>query len=580
MLLELRVRDIGIIEDIAWSLGPGLNIITGETGAGKSLVVDAIEVLLGGRLDEEMVRHGAEEARIEGVFALPRGGCGALAGVLEERGVLAGAEDNLVITCQLRRQGRSVIRLNGQAVPRSFLQQVGGLLVDIHGQSDHLSLLDRRRHLAYLDGYAGTGALRQGFAALVADLQRLEGEMRALQQDEREAARRQDFLRYQVEEIAAAGLRPGEDDELEQERRVLASAERLKAAAFEACQLVQGEDAAGPATLDRLHVAAAGLRRLVELDPALGPLLESLEAALYGLEEAARDIRRYAESLEDNPARLAEVAARLELIADLKRKYGPSIADILAHGEQAAAELETISHSAGRLRELEARVSELRYQMGQAAAELSEQRQAAAVRLAEDVEAQLRDLGLEAARFQVVLERREDPGGIPLPDGQTCAFSPDGVDLVEFYVSANPGEPLRPLVRTASTGEMSRFMLAIKTVLAAADDIPVLVFDEIDIGVGGRSGEVIGRKLWDLSRHRQTICVTHLPQIAAFADAHYRVLKEVAGGRSVSRLETLDEAARIEELAAMLAGSAVTGAARRHARELLESARAWKEPGR
>ena len=372
MLLALRVRDIGIIEDVSWTLAEGLNIITGETGAGKSLVIDAVETLLGAKPDDEIVRHGADEARIEGVFALPQD-----AGVrhfLREKDIEAG-DGTLVVRCEVRRRGRSVIRVNDRAVPRSVLQQLGRSLVDIHGQSDHLSLLDVRRQLGFLDAFAHTDGLAARFGELAAELQRTEQELKALARDEREAARREEFLRYQVDEIARADLHEGEDEELERERSVLASAEQLKTLAYEAYRSIYGDDAGpAPSALDRLGEAVSGMRKLADLDPGMKPVLDSVEEAVYGLEETAKDVRAYGERLEHDPQRLDEIESRLEMIRDLKRKYGQSVAEVLAFGERAASDLEGISGSAERRAELEERCGGLRREMGDIASRLSDAR--------------------------------------------------------------------------------------------------------------------------------------------------------------------------------------------------------------
>jgi DNA repair protein RecN (Recombination protein N) len=575
LLLELRVRDVGIIEDIGWTLAEGLNVITGETGAGKSLVIDAVEALLGARPDDDIVRHGADEARIEGVFALPEDA--GVRQVLREKEIEA-EDGTLVVRCEVRRRGRSVIRVNDRAVPRPVLQQLGRSLVDIHGQSDHLSLLDARRQLTFLDAFAHTDGLADQFGGLAAELQRAEQELRALAQDEREAARREEFLRYQVDEISRADLHEGEDEELDRERNVLASAEHLKMLAYDAYRGIYGDDSADPApsALDRLGEAVTGMRKLVEMDPGMRPVLDSLEEALYGLEETAKDVRTYGDRLEHDPQRLDEIESRLETIRDLKRKYGQSIGEVLAFGKRAASDLEGISGSAERRAELEARCGGLRREMGDIASRLSDARGDAAVRLGDALHGELRDLDMPQVAFEVSISREESADGIPYPDGRAYAFTSDGADNVEFMASTNPGEPLKSLARIASTGEVSRFMLALKGALSEADSTPVLVFDEVDIGVGGRSGEVVGRKLWKLARNHQTICITHLPQIAAFADAHYRVVKEASGERTLSRLEALDGEARTEELAAMLAGPQVSDTSLEGARELMRRAEEWK----
>ena len=578
MLLELKVKDVGIIEEIHWSLGHGLNVITGETGAGKSLVIDAVEALLGAKTDEESIRHGADVAQIEGVFALPDNeGVSALKGFLAERGLQAD-EETLMINCELRRQGRSIVRVNGHAVAKGLLQQIGNLLVDVHGQSEHLSLLDRKSHLDFLDSYAHTLDLRDSFSSKAGELSRAEQELKALVENEKEQARREEFLSFQIDEITKAKLKDGEEEELERERNILSSCEKLKAFSYEAYQVLCGEDSLMPSASarDRLNEAIQTMKKLVGLDNTLKGQLDFLEETLYGLEEAAQDIRSYSDRLEDDPNRLEEIESRLEFIRGLKRKYGQSVAEILEYLGKAEKELEGLSHSSERRAELEGVCSQLKEETGRTGFELSEARSRTAKELVAEVKRELKDLNMSEVEFEVDISQVEDEEGVPSPGGKSYAFNNEGIDNVEFIASTNPGEPLKPLARIASTGEISRFMLALKGVLSEADNIPVLVFDEIDIGVGGRSGEIIGRKLWHLSRNHQTICVTHLPQIAAFADAHYRVHKEVSGERTLSRLESLQDESRLKELAVMIGGPQYTDISMDNARELIQKAESWK----
>ncbi len=577
MLVELRVKDFGIIEEVDWNLGPGLNVITGETGAGKSLVIDAVEAILSGKLDEDSVRHGAVEAQVEGVFALPAGNSGCALREFLAGKDLQSDEDTLVIEYRLRKGGRSVNRVNGHAVPRGMLQQIGGFLVDIHGQSEHLSLLNQEHHIDYLDACAGTLELRHDFAERARKLAATEEELKGIVEKEKDMARREEFLRFQVEEIKQAKLNDGEMEELQREKDILSATEQLKALSAEACQALDGEEASGTSSaLDGLNMAVRAVKRLVELDPSLKAQLGSLEDAVYGVEEAARSIRAYGEGLENDPERIEEIESRLQLIRNLKRKYGQTIAEILAYVEKASAELDGITRSPERRAELEKTRLNMRTEMGQMAGKLSEMRSRAAVELASRVKHELADLGMSRVGFNVAIEHREAAEGVPLADGKCYAFHSSGVDQVGFIVSTNPGEPFRPLARIASTGETSRFTLALKAALARADNVPVLIFDEIDIGVGGRSGEVLGRKLWSLAQSHQVICVTHLPQIAVFADAHFSVHKEVSGERTRSILETLDGEDRTRELAVMLTGSQYGEAALDSIHELLQRVSSWK----
>lgn len=579
MLDELTVKGFGIIEEITWKLAGGLNVITGETGAGKSLVVDAVEALLSGQAREENIRHGSEEARVEGIFSLTDGkGVALLRGLLAEKGLESG-EEALIITCDFRREGRTTPRVNRHAVSRSMLQDIGNALVDIHGQSEHVSLLRRSQHLDFLDAYAHTLDLRHEFGAKVTTLHQMEREIRSLTRSEQEIARQVELLNFQVEEIQRAKLREGEDAALEKELTLLTSAEKLKAVSYEVYRIIYGEDSAAASTsaVDRLGEALAAMRHIVETDPSLQKQLGYLEESLHGLEEMARDVRAYGENLSYDPQRLEEVQNRLELIKTLQRKYGGSICGVLEYLQKAGAELTGITGSGERRAQLEAEREQLKKEMGALAAKLSGKRTQAAQKLAAAVKKELADLSMARVDFAVAITQEISPEGVPLPDGGCYRFSASGVDEVYFEASTNLGEPRKPLEKIASTGEVSRFLLALKSALAEADTIPVLIFDEIDIGIGGRGGEVIGRKLWSLARSHQVICVTHLPQIAAFADAHYSVSKRTTGGRTVSTIEALGGEARVKELAVMLGGPRYTASALTAARELIEKAETWEK---
>ena len=579
MLVELKVNNIGIIEEINWRLRPGLNIITGETGAGKSLVIDSVEALLAGKLDDEAIRHSAAEAHIEGVFSLPQGeNTAALRELLVDRGI-EDTDETLIISCGLQKQGRSTVRVNGHAVARGLLQQIGRYLVDVHGQSEHLSLLDEKYHLDFIDAYARVSDVRRDFSARAAELHKVEQELRALVKGEKDLARREEFLHFQIAEIRRADLQAEEEANLDRERNVLVSSEKLKALSYEVYQALYGADASQPSVsdLDRLNEAVNAMKKLVDTDPTLQAQHGALEETSAGLAEIAREIRAYHDRLDYDPERLEEIESRLELIRNLKRKYGHTVAEILEYLGKAERELDSLSGSSERQIELEGKCSVLRGEMGQMAFELSQARVRAARKLEAEAKQELQDLGMSQIAFEVAVTQVKADDGIPFPDGETYAFGNEGVDSVEFMMSTNPGEPLKPLTKIASTGEMSRFMLALKGALSQADNIPVLIFDEIDIGVGGRSGEIIGKKLWALSQNRQVICVTHLPQIAAFADAHYRVYKEVIGSRTSSRLQSLDEESQLKEIAAMLGGPQYTASSVDNASELRQKARNWKE---
>lgn len=579
MLLELKVKDLGIIEDIDWKLDAGLNVITGETGAGKSLIIDAVELLLTGSASEDVIRHGASEAKIEGVFAIsPNESSVPLKNFLAEKG-LNTDDDLLIIGCEIRRQKPGIVRVNGHTITKTILRQIGQLLIDIHGQSEHLSLLDKRYHLELLDAFAHNFELREQFRAMATRLREIEEEIKSLESREKEAARQEEFLQYQINEIKKAALREGEDEELDNERRIIAFSEKLKEYSGQVYQaLFEGPSSDYSASaLARLNEAAQAMKKLVDLDPSLNGQLEILEKTVYGIEEVARDTHAYSEKLCHDPGRLEEIESRLELIRGLKRKYGNSIAEILAYLDKAEGELEGISTSAERRVQLEKEAADLGAEMGQAAFKLSQSRSQAARVLTEDVKKELADLEMSQMLFEVAVRQNSTPDGIKGPDGVSYAYNNEGIDNVEFLVSTNPGEPLKPLARIASTGEISRFTLALKGALSEADNIPVMIFDEVDIGVGGRSGDIIGKKLWTLSRRHQVICVTHLPQIAVYADTHFFVRKSTDNLRTTSTLVNLASDLRLQELAVMIAGPGYTNTALKNAKELLQKAQSWKK---
>lgn len=579
MLDELTVKDFGIIESITWHPAGGLNVITGETGAGKSLVVDAVEALLSGQVHEEDIRHGSDEARVEGDFSIGRGGGEkALREILAEKG-LDTDEDALLITCQFRRQGRVAPRINRQAVSRSVLRNVGAALIDIHGQSQHLSLLNKDQHLDFLDAYAHTQDLRHNFSTKVSELHHIEREIQSLYRDEHELSRQIDLMNFQVDEIRRAELQEGEEEELKKELAILNSAEKLKAASYEFYSIIYGDDSASGASsaVDRVNEALPVLQQVAGIDASLQGKLTDLEEIVHGLEELAREMQAYGENLDYDPQRLEEVQNRLELIRTLERKYGDSIPDVLNFLEKTEQELSGLTNSGERRQQLEKQREDLKKEMGILASQLSEKRIKAAEKLAAAVGKELGDLGMGRVDFSVSITQEPYDEGLPLPDGQCRRFGNSGIDDVVFMASTNPGEPAKPLDKIASTGEISRFLLALKSALAEADTIPVLIFDEIDIGIGGRSGEIIGRKLWGLSRHHQVICVTHLPQIAAFADSHYSVSKHTEGDRTVSTITSLKQEERFNELALMIGGPSYTENALKAAGELIEGAEAWKK---
>ncbi len=568
MLAELHVSNFAIIDDLHLIFHPGFNVLTGETGAGKSIIIDAIDLLLGGKTSQEMVRAGERIARVEGIFELDRVAAERVRAWLQAH-ELEDEDGQVILAREVRRGGRSVARINGRAVAQALLAELGEMLVDIHGQGQHLSLLKPRTHILLLDEFAGLQTQRRAVAHLVDELRQVRKELTRLRQNAREIARRLDLLSYQVEEIDAAGLTPGEEEQLQSELRRLANAETLMNETATLNALLSEGDGESPSALDVLGQAMVHLQKLARMDPDLTTLITQEEGMFDGLGDVAGEVAAYSAGLEFDPTRLAEVEERLALINQLKRKYGDTIEEILAFAEEARTELALLADSETRTEELEAREASLLQTIGEQALALSRARQAAATALAQAVEQELADLRMAGTRFHVAIEQKPDLEGCFVEE-ERLAFDATGIDRVEFLVSANPGEPLRPLAKVASGGETARLMLALKHVLSQADATPTLIFDEIDQGIGGRVGAVVGRKMRDLARTHQVLCVTHLPQIAAYADRHLQVTKGRTGDRTVSQLHVLQGEARVQELAAML--GADTDAGRESARELLEQA--------
>ena len=551
MLIELGISNLAVIDHARIVFGPGLNALTGETGAGKSIVIDAVGLLMGGRADTGMIRSGASGARVEGIFQASAIDLASL----EEEGLAAAGDDVLILARELASSGRNVCRINGRAVPLRMLQEVGERLIDIHGQSAHLSLLRVPEHVELLDRWAGLGDLRRRATALRGRLRRLDRELADLRGDERELARRADLLRHQIEEIGRARLEAGEEDELRHAQRIHANAEQIIQLAGDAYAAVAGGSDDASSARDLLGAAAQRLAQLQHLDPSVAPLAEMAEAAGLQLEELGGALRSYRDGVEYDPERLAQVEERLGAIFSLKRKYGGTVEEILAFAEGAEAELTGLAGREQAIVALEADEASLHRELGSVAGELSAGRRRAARSLERHVEEQLGTLAMS--------------GSFGVQFG-----NPDAAELesVEFLLSLNPGEPPRPLAKIASGGETSRVMLAIKAALTGADPHPTLVFDEIDSGIGGRVGEVVGRKLWDLARHSQVLAVTHLPQIAAYADVHLHVGKHVAEGRTVTHVDSLGAEDRLDELSDMFGSDREAG--RLQATALLDRARA------
>ncbi len=578
MLTELTITNFAIIDNLALTFAPGFNVLTGETGAGKSIIIDAVSLLLGGRSEVTMVRAGAEAARLEGVFRLNAELRAAVDPILEREELQADEDTNtLTLAREIRREGRNVCRVNGRTVSLAILKEIGQQLVDIHGQSEHLSLLRVREHVYLLDRYAELEAQRAELAAAARELNSVRHELGELVRGEKDAARRIDLLNFQINEIASAKLKPGEDKTLLEERTRLANAEKLAALADEAI-IAAAEGAEDQhSAADLLGQAVRALNSLTKIDPTLEQYRDTAQSLSEQLTELGRDLRGYREAIEFNPKRLDQVEERLDLIKTLQRKYGNTIEEVIAFGGKAQTDLEGITHAGERIEALRKQEEALLKKIGKLGQALSEARRKAGERLVTGIEAELQDLKMEGAKFGVDVQWEEADDGAFVNKDKRVAFDSTGIDRIEFLIAPNPGEGLKPLVKIASGGETARLMLALKGVLARADRTPTLIFDEIDQGIGGRVGTVVGRKLWGLSANHQVLCITHLPQLAGFGDAHFKVAKRVSGERTTTEVQSLSPAERVDEITQMLGTEGK--AARQSAEELLKMVGAAKDEG-
>jgi len=554
-LLELAVTDLALIDRLRLTLSDGLNVLTGETGAGKSLLIDALGLVAGGRADTSLVRHGASTARVEALFdRLP---------------------EPLIAVREVAAGGRSTARLDDETVTASRLAEVTRELVEIHGQNEQQRLMDERRQRDLLDAYAGLEPARARVAAAVGAWRANRALLAQIAIEPREVVRRAELLEHEATEIEAARLRVGEAAEISARLASAQHAESIARGAAEARTLLAGE---GRGARDVVALAEAGLRGLARFDERWTALADRITGVAAEIEDVAAEVRELAETVDHDPAELAALSDRLGEIHRLLRRYGDDEAAVIAHAEHARAELDRLRGIEGERSRREADDARLLAGVADAAAALSGRRTAAATQLAAAVDAVLSALGFPAGAFEIAVGRRPAAPDEPAVeiDGDAVAFDPTGIDTVVFRFRPNPGEPARPLARIVSGGELSRVALAIREVLAGVDATPTLVFDEIDTGIGGRSADPVGRSLWMLARAHQVLSVTHLPQIAAYADAHYRIAKRERDGRTITEVELLDREGRIVELAAMIGGAAGGPAALASARELLDRAEAWR----
>lgn len=579
MLLELNISDFAIIERLNLRLGTGFNVLTGETGAGKSIIIDALGTLRGERIDPSFVRAGTERARIEGIFSVSEDT--QIGPLLEEYGLWDGEEDQVILTREINREsGRSVARINGRAVSAAVLREVGSRLVDIHGQHEGLTLFNIRTHGDMLDRYGGLVLLREQVSAGVSELRRVRDDLAALRRAAASRAERIEELRILLEDVQAAKLRAGEEEELLRERLLVQNSARITDLVNTAYSALYGGDdtprRGARSVVEALGSVGTALDELARLDPSLEKVSEQAHDLLYGAEDLAVAVRAYRETIDTDPGRLDAIEDRLTLLRDMQRKYRATIDQILERAAAAEAEIERLTHSAEHLAELEDQEQRLLAAAGRLAEDLSRKRRVVGDTMADAIVEVMRDLAMPHVRFHVRMERVAEPEGLPI-GGSRYAFDKTGVDQIEFMLSPNPGEPLKPLAKIASGGESARLLLALKSILSRVDEVPTLIFDEVDVGVGGRAGYVVGEKLWSISDRHQVICITHLPQVAAFGDSHYGISKVFSSDRTRTSVQRLEPEQRIDEIAAMLDGTPVSEHSRRSAQEMLERSGQYKQ---
>ncbi|MDQ0208953.1 DNA repair protein RecN [Alkalicoccobacillus murimartini] len=566
MLIELSVRHFAIIEELTVPFDKGLTVLTGETGAGKSIIIDAIGLLLGGRGSAEFVRHGESRAEIEGLFAINK----THHAVLKASELGIQVEDELILRREITSQGKSICRINGKLVTLGILREIGQSLVDIHGQHEHQSLMQPDKHLGFLDSYASKElkSTLHEYQHLYETAQKISTQIRSLSENEQETAQRIDLLRYQLDEIEKAELKPNEDDELDLDRNRLANSEKLYTLLRESYERLYG-DGRG---LDIINESAANLETASELDQDLKSLHETVNSSYFIMEEAAFSIREKMEQIEFDPDKLELIENRLAEIQQLKRKYGSTVEEILEYASRIEEELDSKLNKDDRLQVLNQKLEAVLLDLEVEAEALTKIRTQAAEKLTESIHEQLRALYMEKTIFQIDFKNRSS-----IEKKGLAAFSSKGVDHVEFFISTNPGEPLKPLAKVASGGEISRIMLAIKSIFSAHQGVTSVIFDEVDTGVSGRVAQAIAEKIYTIASGSQVLCITHLPQVAAMADQHLYISKQESKERVSTSVTGLVEKSKIEELARMISGVEVTELTRKHAHELLDLASQHKQ---
>ncbi|MCX7571521.1 DNA repair protein RecN [Tumebacillus sp. DT12] len=574
MLLELYVKNFALIEEIRLSLEEGLNILTGETGAGKSILLDALSLILGGRASSEFVRQGAAKATIEALFAVSTSP--DFQELCEDIGIDS-EEGSIAIVREISANGKNVCRINGRLVTVQMLKSIAPYLLHMHGQHEHQTLTDPQEQLQIIDLFGGDTVLdlRERVSQSYHDYRAARIRLREARADEQTRIQRLDILRFQLAEIQEAKLRPGEEVALDEERRRLAHSEKLHSAAQRSYERLYTGDGRGASALDHLNTVTTDLEAVLRYDEGLLPTLELVKTALYHVEEAAHNLRAYRDDIEFNPARLSQIEERLTGINRLRKKYGESIDEILDVADRLETELHNIEHYEENIERLLADVKKTGSVLAKQALLLSKARQEAATRLADAVMDELSALMMPKTQIAITFTQIQEEGGLSIGE-RRVHVSESGIDRVEFLFSPNAGEPLRPLGKIASGGELSRTMLALKTILADVDNVGTLIFDEVDTGISGQAAMAVAEKLAAIGAKRQVLCVTHLPQVASMADAHYLIQKRQDDLRTKTEVAALSPSERVREIARMLSGAELTETTLRHAEEMLDRARLIK----
>ena len=565
MLLQLDIHDVALIDEISIELGEGLNVLTGETGAGKSIIIDSINAVLGDRVSREIIRTGSEKALVEAVFRVD---AERIRDIMNDMGMEPEEDGTLILSREITQSGKNTCRINGKMVSATFMKAIGERLIDIHGQHDNQSLLKTECHIELLDSFAGESlrSVKEEYARLLEQYRDVRAKLKALSGDPGERERKMDLLKFQVDEIRKARLKTGEDEELNKQKTLLVNAGKISDTLAMVYDLLSG-NSAGNSALDMMNVSLSQLSNIAGLDKSYGEMYSRLQDLIYQLDDLAGEVRQYRESAEYDPAMLDEIEERLDLIFRLKRKYGSTIPEIHEFCQEAEKQLEELEKSEETAKALTEELAKLEELLYQAALKLNAERMKAASLLESKIAQQLDDLEMKKAQFRVDIQFDAEAS---VASGRK--FGNNGLDKVEFLISPNVGEPLKPLARIASGGEMSRVMLAIKTILAEVDRIPVLIFDEIDTGISGKAAQKVGEKLSYISRSHQVLCVTHQAQIACIADHNYLIEKTVEKEKTRTKVTRLGDSEKTKEIARLIGGE-TTEASLKYAEEMIRTAK-------